>query len=485
MKKQKQIWALAMLLVTLVVVVLGIAGFVVPFMADADVFRGSFNSILPLLKFDQAGLSGVAATLAYVYAGAVYVLILCLVILFVLALVKKQNFRLIPVGTLFLSVLFFGVVGALGVIYLNAAVNATSIILLVFSAVILLCGIASIVLFGMYKAENPDPIVPDAADDTLMDEPVADEEPSSKPILTSVVVKPEERVVAQVEEEKKEEAVTAAAPAETPAEEVKDEDAPAAEPVEEAPITKKETKTSGKYEVFPEAGFFKYRLKANNGEILLVSAGYKTRDGAKNGIATLKKNLSADCGRIKVDKNGYAQFQIYTANESRLIVAGEIYQNYQFAQSALDSVKKFGKARRIVDLDEIPENELREWRIDFGPVTPLQKGKFEVFIEEESKKWKGRLIASNGATLLVTANYSSKNSVLNAFENIKSKVLGDSISIAKDKQNRYQFRVYSDNGSIMVMGETYPSRDGAFSAATSVRNFIGDAKVVDLTKNAQ
>ena len=117
-------------------------------------------------------------------------------------------------------------------------------------------------------------------------------------------------------------------------------------------------------------------------------------------------------------------------------------------------------------------------------MTPLQKGKFEVFIDEESKKWKGRLIASNGATLLVTANYSSKNSVLNAFENIKSKVLGDSISIAKDKQNRYQFRVYSDNGSIMVMGETYPSRDGAFSAATSVRNFIGDAKVVDLTKNA-
>ena len=484
MKKQKQVWALALLLVTLVVVVVGIAGFVVPFMADADAFRESFNSIMPLLKFDQTGLTGLASTLAWVYGGAAYVLILCLVILFILALVQKQRFRLIAVGTLFLSILFFGILGALGVIYAEAALDATSIILIVFAGIILLGGLASIVLFGLYKAENPDPIVPDASDDTLMDEPVADEEPASKPVLTSVVVKPEEKVAAPAEkEEKVEEGETAEAPAETPAEEKAEEPA-STETAEETPITKKETKTSGKYEVFPEAGFYKYRLKANNGEILLVSAGYKTRDGAKNGIATLKKNLSADCGRIKVDKNGYAQFQIYTANESRLIVAGEIYQNYQFAQSALDSVKKFGKARRIVDLDEIPENELREWRIDFGPVTPLQKGKFEVFIDEESKKWKGRLIASNGATLLVTANYSSKNSVLNAFENIKSKVLGDSISIAKDKQNRYQFRVYSDNGSIMVMGETYPSRDGAFSAATSVRNFIGDAKVVDLTKNA-
>lgn len=476
MKKQKQIWAAVMIAVTLVVVVLGIAGFVVPFMADEEAFRESFNSILPLLKFDQDGLAGTASALAWVYAGALYLLLLCLIVLFVLALVQKQRFRLIPTGTLFLALVFFGIIGALSVIYLNIAANTTAILLLVFSGVILLCGVTSIALYGLLKAENPDPIIPDASDDTLLEETAPEEE--SKPVLASVVVRPEDKVAPPSEEEKK------PAPAnDAPVEEEKKEE-PEAVPSEEPPITKKETKTNGKYEVFPEAGFFKYRLKANNGEILLVSAGYKTRDGAKNGIATLKKNLSADCGRIKVDKNGYAQFHIFTANESRLIVAGEIYQNYQLAQSALDSVKKFGKARRIVDLEEIPEEELREWRVDFGPVTPLQKGKFEVFVDEESKKWKGRLVASNGATLLVTANYSSKNSVLNAFENIKSKVLGDSISIAKDKQNRYQFRVYSDNGSIMVMGETYPSRDGAFSAATSVRNFIGDAKIVDLTKNA-
>ena len=112
----------------------------------------------------------------------------------------------------------------------------------------------------------------------------------------------------------------------------------------------------------------------------------------------------------------------------------------------------------------------------------MKNGKFEVFIDEESKKWKGRLLANNGTTLLVTSNYSSKNAVLNAFENMKSKILGDSIAIGKDKQGRYQFRVYSENGSVMVMGETYPSRDGAYSAANSVRNFIADAKIVDLTK---
>ena len=35
---------------------------------------------------------------------------------------------------------------------------------------------------------------------------------------------------------------------------------------------------------------------------------------------------------------------------------------------------------------------------------------------------------------------------------------------------------------MLVMGETYPSRDSAISAASSVRNFIGSAKLVDLSK---
>ena len=37
----------------------------------------------------------------------------------------------------------------------------------------------------------------------------------------------------------------------------------------------------------------------------------------------------------------------------------------------------------------------------------------------------------------------------------------------------------------MIMGETYPSKDSAISAATSVRNFIGDAKLIDTTKAAE
>ena len=254
-----------------------------------------------------------------------------------------------------------------------------------------------------------------------------------------------------------------------------------AEPTKEE--VNKPNKTLGKYEVFPEAGFFKYRLKANNGEILLASNGYRTRDGARAGIATLKRNVPGGNAKIITDKNGFSQFRIYTSNDSRLVVAGEFYSSAVNAQKALKSVNRFYSNDKIIDLEEIPEAEVREWKVDLPPINPNKNGKFEVFIDEDSKKWQGRLIASNGAVLFVTSTYSSKNAVMNAYGNIQNKVLEGDLSIARDKQNRYQFRVISENGSIILMGETYPSRDSAISAVVSVRNFIGNARIVDLTRS--
>ncbi|MGE4379093.1 MAG: DUF1508 domain-containing protein [Candidatus Izemoplasmatales bacterium] len=49
--------------------------------------------------------------------------------------------------------------------------------------------------------------------------------------------------------------------------------------VEEAKV-KVSTKYSGKYEIYKEAGYYKYRLKASNGEILAVSLPYTTDKGA-------------------------------------------------------------------------------------------------------------------------------------------------------------------------------------------------------------
>ena len=285
----------------------------------------------------------------------------------------------------------------------------------------------------------------------------------------------EEPVVKETEEKKEE-----------PQEEIAEEEAIEEEPEPIIQVkqegSQKQQKAPGKYEVYPEAGFFKFRLKANNGEILLVSNGYRTREGARSGIATLKKNVPTGNAKIVTDKNGFSQFRIFTANDSRLVVAGEFYSSAPAAQKALKSVERFYANDRIVDLDSLPESEIREWRVELPPINANKNGKFEIFVDEDSKKWQGRLIASNGALLFLTSTYSTKNAVLNAYGNIQSKVLEGDLSIYRDKQNRYHFRVISENGSVILMGETYPSRDSAVSAAVSVRNFVGNARIVDLTK---
>ena len=48
-----------------------------------------------------------------------------------------------------------------------------------------------------------------------------------------------------------------------------------------------------KFELYNDKkGEFRFRLKAGNGEIILASEGYVSKDGCKNGIASVRKNAA-------------------------------------------------------------------------------------------------------------------------------------------------------------------------------------------------
>ncbi len=48
-----------------------------------------------------------------------------------------------------------------------------------------------------------------------------------------------------------------------------------------------------KFEIFQDKkGEFRFRLKATNGEKILASEGYKTKDSCKNGIESVRKNAA-------------------------------------------------------------------------------------------------------------------------------------------------------------------------------------------------
>ncbi|XFA98243.1 DUF1508 domain-containing protein [Candidatus Izemoplasma sp. B36] len=234
---------------------------------------------------------------------------------------------------------------------------------------------------------------------------------------------------------------------------------------------------TGKYEVYEEAKLFKYRLKASNGEILVVSFGYATRKGAKSGIETFKKAVNGGNFEITTDKAGYSHFDLFGSRSARVIAIGEFYKTLKLAESAVQSVKNFYDTKRVIDLDEIPSKEIREEVVDKIKVTRNPNGKF--VLEKEGKYYLVKLLASNAQVLLVSQRYASKQSALNGLEVIKKAIAAKNFTIYKDKQNRYQYNLYSVNKQLIVSGETYPVKNNCISSIFSVVRFAEDAKLVE------
>ena len=58
-------------------------------------------------------------------------------------------------------------------------------------------------------------------------------------------------------------------------------------------VGRQETNKAGNFEITKDnAGKFRFRLKAGNGEIIAVSEAYESMASAKNGIESVKKNAA-------------------------------------------------------------------------------------------------------------------------------------------------------------------------------------------------
>ncbi|HOW37795.1 MAG TPA: DUF1508 domain-containing protein [Candidatus Izemoplasmatales bacterium] len=234
----------------------------------------------------------------------------------------------------------------------------------------------------------------------------------------------------------------------------------------------------GKYEIYPEAGFFKYRLKASNGEILIVSQSYVSKTGAQSGIETLKRNVAEGNFEIYTDKNNYSQFLLNSAAGRRLIAVGEFYDSKKRCESAIESVKRFFGTEKVVTLDEIPPEEVREEIVEIKPVEANPNGKYELF--EENGQWLFRLKASNAEVLFVSQGYAGKTNAINGLETIKKAVENANFRVSKDKQGRFQFKLYSTNNQLLLTGETYMEKDTCISAIGSVRKYSPAAKTLEI-----
>ena len=107
---------------------------------------------------------------------------------------------------------------------------------------------------------------------------------------------------------------------------------------------------AGKFELKKtESGKFMFNLKAGNGQIILVSQMYESKDSAENGIESVRKN-SADDARFerKVAKNGEPFFSL-TATNGQNIGKSETYSSESAMENGVESVKTNAPDAEVVD----------------------------------------------------------------------------------------------------------------------------------------
>lgn len=109
----------------------------------------------------------------------------------------------------------------------------------------------------------------------------------------------------------------------------------------------------GKFEISKRKnGEFQFNLKAGNGQVILTSEGYKTKDSTKNGIDSVKKNSTIDAHYEKKESTNKKFYFNLKATNGQVIGTSEMYESEASRSNGIESVKKNAPEAQIVDLTE-------------------------------------------------------------------------------------------------------------------------------------
>lgn len=93
---------------------------------------------------------------------------------------------------------------------------------------------------------------------------------------------------------------------------------------------------------------YKFQLKANNGQVLYESEGYKIKPKAKQ-IEAFRNTINNGTSVIDEEKNGTFRYKLFKADGVTLYGVGEGYKSKAAAESAVESVKYFCNASSTLE----------------------------------------------------------------------------------------------------------------------------------------
>jgi len=110
---------------------------------------------------------------------------------------------------------------------------------------------------------------------------------------------------------------------------------------------------TGKFELKKgSSGKFRFNLKAGNGQVILSSESYETKQSAEKGIESVKKNAPDDNAfERKTASNGESYF-VLKAGNGEPIGRSETYSTVSAMENGIDSVKQNALSASVEDLTD-------------------------------------------------------------------------------------------------------------------------------------
>lgn len=261
-----------------------------------------------------------------------------------------------------------------------------------------------------------------------------------------------------------------------PSKEVKVESKPKVNKVEEVKKPVSPAKRNfGKFTIGQDGPNFRYRLKASNGELLVVSELYTSEKAARTGIETIKKNAETAKVEVVEDKHGLFSFRIMT-KQGRCLATSANYKTKARAISASESFKKFVVTEKIELEDAADHFEVEEFNKD---ITPEEKGKFKIHAQDDGYVY--QLYANNGRVIATSQVYKSDVSCKEGLEKFRALAYDGTFFIFKDKNDKFQFKLYNKQKRLVLAGEVYDTKDRVISVIESIKRFAKLAEVVEET----
>ena len=96
-------------------------------------------------------------------------------------------------------------------------------------------------------------------------------------------------------------------------------------------------------------GQYYFRLRAVNGEPILASEGYVSKQGCENGIASVKVHSPYDSNYQRKDSVGNYTFNLKASN-GEIIGRSENYTTYSARENGIEAVKRDAPNAPIEDL---------------------------------------------------------------------------------------------------------------------------------------